>query len=142
MIIHKLETVHVRLINRHDQINHIASSTGHGLSAGAIGGIVGGILGVALLICVVVIFYLLNHRKGRVVVSTTNVSSARGDYGNSRHEKGYTESSVNKGYTEEPASAALSSDNQQIAGAPSQDVEIGGRLRYPDEPVDGVDRVI
>lgn len=88
---------------------------GSGLSTGAVGGIVGGILGILLLISVAITFYLLRRRNRASPPSLPNP----------------------------PIAAAVEKTNDSIQAEnlerdQSEDIILGGRLRYPnDEAVGG-----
>src|SRR5271167_2801964 len=88
---------------------------GGGLSSGAIGGIVCGILGTLLLISVTAIFYVLGRRNR---VAEPAVSAPNTDEGKRTLDDGVREAG-NLGNIEPPA------DN----------VEVGGRLRYPNDQI-------
>lgn len=84
-----------------------------GLSGGAIGGIVGGILGSILLVTVAVIFYLLAHRSREVPVAPENLI----------RDGTATEKPNERGSLGTQASIAY------------MDIEVGGRLRLPNDLV-------
>jgi hypothetical protein len=91
------------------------SNHGSALSAGAIGGIVGGILGTLLLISVAATFYLLGRRSKMNVVMAENPSSREAAV-------------VKSNEIVEP----IGNFNDGVIA----DIDIGGRLRYPNDHTD------
>ena len=87
------------------------SNHGSGLSASAIGGIVGGILGTLLLFSVAATFYLLGRRSGAA-----------------ENQSGREPAMEKSDKIVEP----IGNRNDGII----TDIDVGGRLRYPNDQID------
>lgn len=90
-----------------------------GLSSGAIGGIIGGMLGTLILIGVAVTFYLLGRRNRAMPpnLSSPNVAVACGEVQLPQRD-------------ESSASQRTNFERDQRS-----DIEVGGRLRYPNDQI-------